>query len=322
MSQRFDVCNGDADGLCSAVQWRLHEPACVTLVTGLKRHLDLLKDVPAGRGDEVNVFDLALPPNRSALQRLLDAGARVRYFDHHAPDSALPTATLFEARFDTASDTCTSLLVDARTGGACHGWALAGTYGDNLGEVADRLAAGWGFDASDRALLRRLGETINYNAYGEDERDVRIAPASLYEIMVNYRDPRDMLQRETIIDEIDAQRRDDMRRALATTPRWQDARGSVLVLPDAPWSRRVVGALANELANGAPQTAHAVLTARREGGYAVSVRAPLLAPHGAHGLCVRFGGGGRARAGGIDTLPDAELDRFVAEFGAMRWGVP
>lgn len=322
MSQRFDVCNGDADGLCSAVQWRLHEPASVTLVTGLKHQLALLEEVPAGRGDEVNVFDLALPPNRSALRRLLDAGARVRYFDHHAPDGALPTGALFEARFDTASDTCTSLLVDARIGGACHGWALAGTYGDNLVEVADRLAAKWGFDASDRTLLRRLGEAINYNAYGEDERDVCVAPASLYEIMVNYRDPREMLRREAIIDEIDAQRRNDLRRGLAIAPRWQDAHGSVHVLPDAAWSRRALGGLANELANGAPQSAHAVLKARRDGGYAVSVRAPLQAPHGAQRLCVRFGGGGRARAAGIDTLPDAELDRFIAAFAAMRWDVP
>ena len=24
MGQRFDVCNGDTDGLCAALQWRLH----------------------------------------------------------------------------------------------------------------------------------------------------------------------------------------------------------------------------------------------------------------------------------------------------------
>jgi hypothetical protein len=75
MSRRFDVCNGDADGLCAAVQWALHEPGQATLVTGLKRELSLLERVDAGVGDEVNVFDLALPPNRVALLRLLRAGA-------------------------------------------------------------------------------------------------------------------------------------------------------------------------------------------------------------------------------------------------------
>jgi hypothetical protein len=84
MLQRFDVCNGDADGLCAALQWRLHEPAPATLVTGLKRDIALLERVPANAGDEVNVFDLSMQRNRGALMRLLDAGVRVRYFDHHA----------------------------------------------------------------------------------------------------------------------------------------------------------------------------------------------------------------------------------------------
>lgn len=82
--QRFDVCNGDADGLCAALQWRLHEPAPATLVTGLKLEIALLERVPAHRGDEVNVFDLSMQRNRAALLHLLDAGVRIRYFDHHA----------------------------------------------------------------------------------------------------------------------------------------------------------------------------------------------------------------------------------------------
>jgi hypothetical protein len=47
----IDVCNGDADGLCAIVQWRLHEPRAATLVTGLKREIALLSGVQAAVGD-------------------------------------------------------------------------------------------------------------------------------------------------------------------------------------------------------------------------------------------------------------------------------
>jgi hypothetical protein len=54
---------------------------------------------------------------------------------------------------------------------------------------------------------------------------------------------------------------------------------------------------------------------RGQGGYTVSVRAPLTRPHGADALCTKFEtGGGRAGAAGINLLPEAELTRFIAEF--------
>ncbi|HEX7436177.1 MAG TPA: hypothetical protein VF308_05680 [Caldimonas sp.] len=319
MAQRFDICNGDADGLCAALQWQLHDPAPATLVTGLKREIALLERVNAKAGDDVNVFDLSLQRNRAPLLRLLDAGVRVRYFDHHAVRD-IPSHPLLEAQVDCASDVCTSLLVDRRIGGAFRAWALVGAYGDNLTRVADRLAVDSAIGPCDSARLRRLGEAINYNAYGDDETDVRIAPARLFAILARYRDPRDMLAHEGIVDDIDALRRADLQQAMAWPPHWQDARGSVLVLPDAPWSRRVLGCLANELANAEPEHAHAVLKLQRSGAYAVSVRAPLAAPSGADALCSRFGGGGRARAGGIDDLPMADLERFLAAFAGTRWG--
>lgn len=319
MGQRFDVCNGDADGLCAALQWRMHDETPVTLVTGLKRDIALLERVQARAGDEVNVFDLSMQRNLAALLGLLDLGVHVRYFDHHAVHD-IPAHSLLDAQIDCASDVCTSLLVDRRVGGAFRAWALVGAYGDNLTVVADRLAAGSGIGIDDSARLRRLGEAINYNAYGDDESDVRIAPAQLYTILARYRDPRDMLARESIANEIDALRRVDLEQALAWPAHWQDARGSVHVLPDALWSRRVLGCFGNELANAEPQRAHAVLKLRRTGAYAVSVRAPLASPSGAHELCSRFGGGGRARAAGIEGLPVADLGRFVAAFAEVRWG--
>lgn len=319
MPRQFDVCNGDADGLCAALQWRLYEPGPATLLTGLKRDIALLERVHANAGDEVNVFDLSMQRNRAALLSLLDAGVHVRYFDHHAVRD-IPFHPLLEVQVDCASDVCTSLLVDRRIGGAFRAWALIGAYGDNLASVADRLAVESGIGSNDRLRLRQLGETINYNAYGDDESDVCISPARLYAAMAHYRDPRDMLAHGGIADEIDTRRRADLRQALACPPHWQDAHGSVLILPDASWSRRVLGCLANELANAQPQHAHAVLKLQRTGGYEVSVRAPLASPTGADALCSRFGGGGRARAAGVDGLPADDLERFLGAFASTRWG--
>ena len=223
MAQRFDVCNGDADGLCAALQWRLHEPAPATLLTGLKRDIALLERVHANAGDEVNVFDLSMQRKRAALLGLLGVGVRVRYFDHHAVRD-IPSHPLLEVQVDCASDVRTSLLVDRRIGGTFRAWALVGAYGDNLAGVADRLAADGGIGSMDSARLRWLGEAINYNAYGDDERDVCIAPARLYAVMARYRDPRDMLAQEGIADEIDTRRRADLRQALAWPAHRQDAR--------------------------------------------------------------------------------------------------
>jgi hypothetical protein len=44
----FDVCNRDAGGLSAVVQWRLQWPEEATLVTGLKRQVELLEQVLAG----------------------------------------------------------------------------------------------------------------------------------------------------------------------------------------------------------------------------------------------------------------------------------
>lgn len=318
--RRFDVCNGDADGLCAVLQWRLQEPLPAMLVTGLKREIALLHWVDGRPGDEVLVCDLSLPRNRSALIRLLIQGAAVRYFDHHRVDG-IPSHPRFEAHFDTGPGMCTSLLMDKRLGGAFAAWALVGAYGDNLATVADEIAVNRGFGLNERACLRQLGETINYNAYGEDEGDVRIAPAHLYGLMSRYRDPLMMSAREPIVRELDAWRRNDLRRAMEIAPVRQDARASVRVLPNAPWARRVVGTLANEVAQARPDRAHAVMLCTRD-GYRVSVRAPLSAPGGAGELCRMFGGGGRAAAAGIDELPGDQRNRFIDMFVHARWQEP
>jgi hypothetical protein len=317
-SNHIDVCNGDADGLCSVVQWRLYAPQAARLVTGLKRDIRLLDRVPAVQGDRLLVCDLSMRRNQATLQRLLEAGVSVRYFDHHAVD-AIPVHPLLDAHIDVSSGACTSLVVDRYLGGAFRAWALVGAFGDNLTGVAHALATDLGLSVQDSGRLQALGESINYNAYGHSAQDVHIAPSSLYEILVRYPDPLLLLEHESIGQELDALRQDDLRRARALPPYLQNARGSVYLLPDAPWSRRVSGSLANFLAAAQPLHAHALLTTTAAGDFVVSVRAPLRTLAGAAEFCRQFGGDGRAGAAGIDHLPAAQLERFIEVFSATRW---
>ena len=314
----IDACNGDADGLCAVVQWRLHDPQAARLVTGLKRDIELLDRVQAFQGDQLLVCDLSMRRNRLPLLRLLAAGVSVRYFDHHVVDE-VPSHPLLEAHIDVASDTCTSLLVDRYLGGRFRAWAVVGAFGDNLTGVAEGLAVDLGLSLKDRRRLQTLGEAINYNAYGDSEQDVHISPGHLYEKLVRYPDPLDFVESEPVAGELDALRQDDFLQAQALPPYFQDERVSVHLLPDVAWSRRVSGSLGNLLAAAEPLRAHAVLTPTVAGDFAVSVRAPLRSPVGAAEFCLHFGGDGRAGAAGIDHLPAHQLGRFIEAFSAVRW---
>ena len=81
----FDLFNGDADGICSLIQLRLEEPRDSTLITGVKRDINLLARVEAVAGDRITVLDVSMDKNRSALDKVLQSGADVFYVDHHFP---------------------------------------------------------------------------------------------------------------------------------------------------------------------------------------------------------------------------------------------
>ena len=56
----------------------------------------------------------------------------------------------------------------------------------------------------------------------------------------------------------------DMALAQALAPEWETPAGSVTILPDQPWSRRVSGVFGNHLARAEPALAHAVLTRKAQ----------------------------------------------------------
>lgn len=312
--QLIDVFNGDADGLCALHQLRLGEPAESELVTGPKRDISLLKRVSARAGDRVTVLDIALSKNREALDRLLAAGVRVCYFDHHQPGD-IPRHPNFEPHIDTDANVCTSLLVNRHLKGRRLAWAVTAAFGDNMATAARQAAAPLQLSAGQLAQLQTLGECLNYNGYGESLGDLFFDPAELYRLMRPFADPFAFIAEAPAYQTLKSGYQSDMARAVAVSAAETHEAGRIFMLPAEKWARRISGVFGNRLAVESPTQAHAVLTAKPEGGYVVSVRAPLASQSGADELCGQFEtGGGRKGAAGINHLPEAELGRFVARF--------
>lgn len=310
----YDVFNGDADGICALHQLRLVDPCQGVLVTGIKRDIALLARVPAQAGDSITVLDVSMERNREALLDLLARGAQIQYFDHHFAGDPLAHPGL-QLCIDTAPGICTSVLVDRYLGGRQRLWAIVGAYGDNLPAAANVLAQAAGLHSGAAASLRVLGEAINYNAYGDSEADLLLTPACLYERVHPYASPFDFIEHEPLAAALTARQREDLAHAEGVPPYSVLPGGSIFLLPDAAWARRVQGTFANALSLRAPEAAHAVLREVGPGLLLVSVRAPQRDPRGADHLCRAFPtGGGRAAAAGIDRLPKVQLPKFISAF--------
>jgi hypothetical protein len=306
MTRRYDVFNGDADGLCAVQQWRLAHPADAVPVTGPKREIALLARVPAAPGVRATVFDVSLHANRDALGRALAAGVRVRWFDHHFAGE-VPSHPGLEASIDTAPGTCTSLIVDRALGHRHARWAAVGAFGDNLHDAARALCARFGVPNDEAMRLAELGEALNHNAYADAPHELLVDPATLRARMAPHTDPLAFVAAEPLCATLVTACRDDLDRVRAIAPCASSGAAAVYRLADAPWARRARGAFGNLLAAREPRRAVAVLAPRADGGFTVSVRVPPGAPERADAFCRRWpGGGGRAIAAGIDRLaPDA-----------------
>ncbi len=310
----FDVFNGDADGICALQQLRLAKPVESRLITGVKRDIALLKQVDASKGDEITVLDVSLDKNRQDLERLLGRGARVQYFDHHFAGE-IPEHENLSASIDPTPDVGTSLLVDRYLEGKFRAWAVVGTFGDNFDDTARKAARPLGLTDLQFDQLRELGIYLNYNGYGAKVEDLHFAPDDLYRRLHPYQNPLAFISE----DETFARLRDgyaaDIARAGGLQAETLTEKHALYILPGEAWARRVSGVFANRLAQEAPARAHALLTHLPEGGYRVSVRAPLAIKEGADELCRRFPtGGGRKAAAGINVLPEGLFDEFADHF--------
>ncbi|KEF31647.1 hypothetical protein D777_01996 [Marinobacter nitratireducens] len=309
----YDVFNGDADGICALIQLRLAEPKESTLITGVKRDIELVKQVPATEPVSVSILDVSLDKNRRAVDALLAAGCSVFYVDHHFPGEELPEAPEFEGLIDTQPTTCTSLLVDQHLDGRFHNWAIAAAFGDNLNAVGEELAAQAGLSSEQAEALKTLGVCINYNGYGATVEDLHFHPADLYREFVKYSDPLELIESapdawRQLKDGYEA----DMAQGLGAPVLTESGSSLVVRLPDEAWARRVSGVLGNELANRNPDKACAIVTEKADSTYLVSIRAPLNNRTGADEVARLFPtGGGRKAAAGVNELPASQLEEFL-----------
>jgi single-stranded DNA-specific DHH superfamily exonuclease len=312
----YDLFNGDADGICALLQLRKAEPRETTLITGVKRDINLLANVDAAAGDQITVLDVSMDKNRAALDKVLEQGASVFYVDHHFPGE-IPAHANLTAIINEAADVCTAALVNGHLKGRHLDWAVTGAFGDNLHETARTLAKGLDISPQDLESLENLGTYINYNGYGPAIADLHFDPKELYLRLYAADGPLDFVHNSPDFKKLSTGYREDMAQAEALKPLHAKSTTAVFLLPDDAWARRVSGVYSNDLATNNPNRAHAVLTLNAKGNYLISVRAPMSNKQGAAELCMQFPtGGGRAGAAGINDLPIDRLQDFVDAFEA------
>ena len=308
----YDIFNGDADGIIALLQLRLAQPLESTLVTGVKRDIQLLDKIQLKVDDQVTALDISMEKNMSGLLSALESGAKVFYADHHRSGD-IPQDKNLQAHIDLDANTCTALIIDKLLEGRFHEWAITAAYGDNLITKADELAVQAGMSKVQAAQLKELGTLINYNGYGAKVADLHYHPADLYKALLNYSSPFEVLtDLGSPFYFLQNAYQQDMDNALAIKAKHKSSKLGLFELPNAAWARRISGVYGNLLANQSPDSAHAVLTVNKDGSYMVSLRAPLNNKQGAGDICSQFEtGGGRAAAAGVNALPAVDLQKFI-----------
>lgn len=311
----YDVFNGDADGIIALLQLRWSKskpyPKKSSLITGVKRDISLLKQVDANLATSVTVLDISLEKNSEALASLLEKEVDVFYVDHHRA-SEIPKSNCLTSLIDTDANTCTSLLVNKHLNGEFVHWAIAAAFGDNMQGSAEKLAQQCQLSVEQQALLKELGIYINYNGYGRNVDDLHFHPAQLFEKLLSYSDPFELINEAgSVFHQLKSAYLADMAKAKSSAVLVDNEQLSAVQLADEPWARRVSGVFGNELANASPDKAQVVVTLNDDTSYTISLRAPLNNKQGAGELCASFPtGGGRAAAAGINALPAEMLSDF------------
>jgi len=308
----YDIFNGDADGIIALLQLQLANPIESVKVTGVKRDIQLLKKITPQAGDNIRVLDISMEKNMAELHDALCVGARVMYVDHHKAGDIPNHANLF-AHIDLDANMCTSLIVSNLIDKQYHLWAITAAYGDNLFAKANSEADKLGLTELEKSQLKAFGTYINYNGYGSEVADLHFAPEDLFNELLKYKSPLDAINdSESVYYVLEKAYKADMQKAADAKVLHNCDTAKVILLDDAPWARRVSGVLGNDLANQAPNKAHAVLTYNNKGSYTVSVRAPLNNKQGAVDVCSQFAtGGGRAAAAGINELDQQQVEQFI-----------
>jgi len=310
----YDVFNGDTDGIFAWHQLRLVHPRDATIVTGVKRDVGLVSRVNAGDGDLVTVMDVSHAKNRKDVQRLLDSGAIVEYFDHHDPSELIahPNITY---HINTEPNISTGLIVNSYVKGKNCLWSIATAFGDNHIELAINMAKSEGLDDEQINLLKQIGFVVNYNSYGQTADNLFYSPEEIAEaVKACGSDVFRFTEQSDIFSTLLENFSNDMASAGCQEPYSISENGVIYTLPNEVWTHRIMGSFSNHLVSTNKDLACAISVLNSDGTYRISVRSSINNPHGAGDLCKKFGGGGREKAAGINNLPESELEEFKEEF--------
>lgn len=314
----IDVFNGDADGIFSLIQLRKYTPISADdeqlLITGVKRDIKLLSKISddTAKAAKVQVLDISFDKNTADVNRILTQCDSLFYCDHHKADNLFEHPKL-TTRINTEPTVCTGLLINAQLGDKFPLWAIAAAFGDGLDHIAHRHVERLGLAQAQAAQLKELGVLVNYNGYGSDVVDLHFAPADLYQQLLQYDTPFDVIEDTqspfaTLKDGYEA----DIEKA-HHSHRLAQPEVLAVVLDDAAWARRISGTFGNQLAANNPDKPVVVVTHNKQGSYTISLRAPKNTPYGASSICSQFAtGGGREGAAGVNELPVNQLDNFIA----------
>lgn len=311
----YDVFNGDADGILSLVQLRQVEPKDSILITGVKRDIALLQQVPVDDvRKQITVLDVSMEKNIGALQSQLESNSEIFYADHHRAGD-IPEHQALSAHIDLDANVCTALIIDKLLQGKKHLWAIAAAYGDNLIAKADELSSTAGLSLEQAQQLKELGTLVNYNGYGESLNDLHFEPSELFRELMRYDNPFDCINDLGSVYAVLKQAYEaDHQKARSASIITDEPNLLAIQLEDAAWARRISGVYGNELANQNSSKAILVVTKNDNNSYRISLRAPISNKQGAGDICSQFDtGGGREAAAGINHLPEEQLPELLAK---------
>ena len=287
---RWYAYNGDADGICSMVQWGLVYGIEGQRVTGVKRDIELLERVNPNPNDEIIVMDISLARNHARAVELSTQGFDITWFDHHlAGDPIDAIAT----HIDTSSDVCTARIVEKYLGVESD-WAQVALHGDGLSPH------------SSKPEFKELGELLNYNGYGADLSDLHFHPDDLLLLCLQAKTPQNFMDTQAFMT-----LKNGFESDLSHAQNVSITDGYYL-LPNEAWARRVVGVMAHRI-NERGDGPHVIAIDKGE-----TLQVSIRGSEGIGELCKMFGGGGRATAGGIDALPKSEITALMKEVNSRR----
>ena len=310
----YDVFNGDTDGIFAWHQLRLAHPRDSIIVTGVKRDVNLASKVNAEDGDLVTIMDVSHAKNRKDVQRILDSGAIIEYFDHHDPKELIdhPNITY---HINTEPNISTGLIVNSHVNGQNRLWSIATAFGDNHLDLAMNMAKSESLSDEQVLILKQIGLVVNYNSYGQTIEDLFYSPEEIAEAaracgsdIFKFLEQGDIFS--TLLENFNA----DMSSAVCQEPFSISETGVIYTLPNEAWTHRIMGSFSNHLVSTNKNLACAIAVLNSDGTYRISVRSSINNPHGAGNLCGNFGGGGREKAGGINNLPASGMNTFKEEF--------